>query len=72
MVNWLESSVSKKKVAMAFCHTDALSEATELAEKMKAICHPTESFIIMLTPVIGAHTGPGLVGVGWWVQSDKV
>jgi DegV family protein with EDD domain len=72
MVNWLESSVSNKKVAMAFCHTDALSEATELAEKMQAICRPTESFITELTPVIGAHTGPGLVGVGWWVQSDKV
>jgi acyl-phosphate glycerol 3-phosphate acyltransferase len=72
MVSWLESTVSNKNVAMAFCHTDAPNEAAELAEKIKAICHPTESFITELTPVIGAHTGPGLVGVGWWIQSDKV
>ncbi len=71
MVSWLKSTVSKKNVAMAFCHTDALNEVTELAEKIKSICHPTESFITELTPVIGAHTGPGLVGVGWWIQSDK-
>lgn len=70
MVRWLESTLPKNEVALAFCHTDAPNEASALAERLRAIFHPTESFTAELTPVIGAHTGPGVVGVAWWVQSD--
>lgn len=71
MVNWLESTLANKNVALAFCHTDTPEAAATLAAKMTASFQPTESFIAELTPVIGAHTGPGLVGVAWWVQSER-
>lgn len=70
MVHWLESILSKEgKIALAFCHTDAPEEASALAERLSTIFHPVESFTTELTPVIGAHAGPGLVGVAWWAQS---
>lgn len=72
MVHWLESTLPKDGVALAFCHSDASQEASALAERMTEIFHPTESFMTELTPVIGAHTGPGLVGVAWWVQGYPV
>jgi len=58
-------------VALAYCHTDAPPEALALAELAAAVFHPAESFMVGLSPVIGAHTGPGLVGVAWWVQSNS-
>jgi len=70
MVRWLEDTLPKGKVALAFCHTDAAEEAAALAQRLTAIFHPSESFITELTPVIGAHTGPGVLGVAWWVQSE--
>jgi acyl-phosphate glycerol 3-phosphate acyltransferase len=68
MVHWLKSTLKNEKVALAFCHTDAFEEAAALEERLTAMFHPTESFVTELTPVIGAHTGPGLVGVAWWTQ----
>ena len=69
MENWLQSKLANKNVALAYCHTDALEEALALGEKMSAIFQPTESFTVELSPVIGAHTGPGLIGIAWWIKT---
>lgn len=69
MIHWLENTLPKGHLALAICHTDAHREALELSEHIEAIFHPQETFLTELTPVIGAHTGPGLLGVAWWVQS---
>lgn len=71
MIHWLKSTVSAGKVALAFCHTDALEEAQELAQGLVVHFQPTEWFLTELTPVIGAHAGPGLLGVAWWVQTGE-
>ena len=70
MLYWLDKSLPNEGVALAFCHTDAPQEASAFMERVTAIIHPTESFMTELTPVIGAHSGPGLVGVAWWVQTN--
>lgn len=70
MTNWLKSNLPGELAALAVCHTDALEEATTLGEMLKAIFHPHEFFISELTPVIGAHTGPGLIGVAWWGNGE--
>lgn len=72
MVHWLETTLPKNGVALAVCHTDAPQEAAALAERIVQIFHPTETFVAELTPVIGAHTGPGVVGVAWWVQTTPL
>ena len=47
---------------VAVIHADAPGRAEELAERLVKAIAPTELFITELTPVIGAHTGPRLVG----------
>lgn len=42
-------------------HADCLPEAESLAERIRAEFHPKEVLIADLGPIIGAHTGPGLV-----------
>ena len=42
-------------------HADCLSEAQALAEQIRSAFHPGEVLIADLGPIIGAHTGPGLV-----------
>lgn len=42
-------------------HADCLPEAQTLAEQIRAEFHPKEVLIADLGPIIGAHTGPGLV-----------
>ena len=42
-------------------HADCLPEAQALAERVRAEFHPEEVLIADLGPIIGAHTGPGLV-----------
>lgn len=42
-------------------HADCLAEAESLAERIRAEFHPKEVLIADLGPIIGAHTGPGLV-----------
>lgn len=42
-------------------HADCLAEAESLAERIRVEFHPKEVLIADLGPIIGAHTGPGLV-----------
>ena len=42
-------------------HADCLPEAQALAERIREEFHPKEVLIADLGPIIGAHTGPGLV-----------
>ena len=46
----------------AVIHADAPEQAAELAERIEREIAPVELFSSELTPVIGSHTGPGLVG----------
>ncbi len=66
MIQWLENNFSKEEIAMACFHTDALDEAISLDEKLEEILKPIENYIVELSPVIGAHVGPGMIGVAWW------
>lgn len=50
------------RTQVAVMHAAAPEQADLLAEKLKLYLAPKEMFITEFTPVIGAHTGPGLVG----------
>lgn len=49
-------------VRIAVMHANAPERAEELAERLRSMLDPLELFVTEFTPVIGAHTGPGLVG----------
>jgi fatty acid-binding protein DegV len=71
MLKWLVSNIPEGEVALVSLHTDAKNEATEINERLALLLKPQESYIIELSQVIGAHVGPGLVGVAWWKEPIK-
>jgi len=50
-------------------HADAEEEARELLERIDRQFDCAELFLTQFHPFMGAHTGPGLVGVSYWVES---
>lgn len=60
----VEKHITEKEL-VAICHADCLEEAQALAEEIQTRTGVKEVLIGDLGPVIGAHTGPGLVVVGF-------
>ncbi|MBM3145457.1 MAG: DegV family EDD domain-containing protein [Chloroflexi bacterium] len=69
---WLEDHLPPGAAALAYFHTDAHEEIQALSNQLETVLQPTESFITELTPVLGAHAGPGIVGVAWWMNPEKM
>ena len=49
-------------------HADAEEEAKALLERIERQFNCAELFLTQFHPFMGAHTGPGLVGVSYWVE----
>ena len=47
-------------------HAQAPEEAAALRERVRQGLHGVEAFVSEFTPVMGAHTGPGLLGLAYY------
>ncbi len=47
-------------------HADAEVEAQSLMNELRERLECEEIFLTQFHPFMGAHTGPGLVGVSYW------
>jgi DegV family protein with EDD domain len=70
-VQSLVSSLSKKikvynTLQIAVMHANNLPMATKLKQKLDAIFAGADIYITEFTPVMGTHTGPGLVGLSFY------
>ncbi|MDD5339101.1 MAG: DegV family protein [Dehalococcoidales bacterium] len=57
-----------KRLHAAVMHADALEDAKILKEQITSSFNCSEIFITEFTPVMGVHTGPGLVGVAFYEE----
>ena len=64
MVEYMESLHEAGRDAWAIQHIRAADQADRLAERGRAIFGSEPLFVSEVGPVIGAHVGPGLLGVG--------
>jgi DegV family protein with EDD domain len=55
-------AAANERTQIAVMHAAAPEQAGVLAQRLRSELAPDELFITEFTPVIGAHTGPGLVG----------
>jgi len=63
----MERNVAKgEPLHVAVMHADALDNATVLRNRIASQFNCTELFITEFTPVMGVHTGPGLLGVAFY------
>ena len=58
-----ETVVRPEEQTMMISHACCREEAENLRESILAEFHPKELLIVDLGPIIGAHTGPGLMAV---------
>ena len=56
-------------VHAAVIHADAPDAAEDLRAAIRDELDCAELYVSELSPVVGAHTGPGLVGVAYWIDA---
>lgn len=49
-------------------HADAPDAAETLAKRVRQDVEPATELVVEFSPLMAAHTGPGLVGLAWWWQ----
>lgn len=68
MLDKMKDDIGSKPVHVAVLHTDVRDDA----ERLKQILHSTfdcvEMYITELTPVMGAHSGPGVLGAAYYTD----
>ena len=57
-----------KPVHVALMHADALEQAQVLRDRIASRFNCVELFITEFTPVMGVHTGPGVIGVAFYSE----
>ena len=72
LVDIMAKTADGHRVAVTVLHADAREGAEALIEAIQARVTTTELFISEFTPVMGAHTGPGLLGVSFYVDEDEL
>ena len=67
MLKLMEQKVVRgQPLHVAVMHADALDEAVRLRNRISSQFDCTELFITEFTPVMGVHTGPGLLGISFY------
>jgi len=61
-----QNVVSGKALHATVMHADAIDNAIALRNRIASQFNCTELFITEFTPVMGVHTGPGLLGVAFY------
>lgn len=59
----LQEYAQGKPVKIAVLHSSVPDQAAEVQERLKQEFRVTESWLEQIGPVIGTHTGPGLLGI---------
>jgi DegV family protein with EDD domain len=67
-----EKVVKGQPLHVAVMHADAADRALELRNRISTHFNCSELFITEFTPVMGVHTGPGLVGVAFYSDESPV
>jgi DegV family protein with EDD domain len=60
--------IGERLVHLAAVHAAAEDDAEWVANEVGSRSKIVESFVVEVTPVIGAHTGPGLVGAAFFCE----
>jgi DegV family protein with EDD domain len=60
------ADIGGRPVHLATMHAAAPAEARALADRIAAATDVVEQVVVEVTPVIGAHTGPGLLGTAFF------
>ncbi|NIM96016.1 MAG: DegV family EDD domain-containing protein [Anaerolineales bacterium] len=70
MLAEMERQVGTDPTHVAVLHADAPLEAIQLQKEVEMRVNCIEVFTCAFTPVMGAHTGPGLLGIAFYPERE--
>jgi DegV family protein with EDD domain len=70
MVELIEELAAGRRLHLAVHHANAPDDARYLLSGIEPRLRLAEAYVTEFTQVMGVHTGPGLVGLAWWPESD--
>ena len=68
LIELLRGMVETKPLYCIVMHTNVLDEAKKLKERMITEFNCVEAYVVDFTPVMGVHTGPGLLGIAFYAE----
>jgi DegV family protein with EDD domain len=66
----MAARVGERPVHAAVVHADAFNKAEWLRQEVASRFNCRELYVTDLTPVMGTHTGPGVLGMAWWSEEE--
>ena len=66
LIRLMEERVQGDEVHATVIHADAADEAERLRLEISYVFKCEELFVSEFTPVMGTHTGPGMLGIAFW------
>ena len=69
LLDLMRGRVGRNPVRVNVMEADAADEAEELLQRIAGEFECVEAFASQFTPVMGAHTGPGVLGIAFHVDS---
>lgn len=70
LLELMHQRIGSSRIHAAVMHADVREEAEALHNRVEAEFDVAELFITEFSPVMGAHTGPGLLGVAFWANGQ--
>jgi DegV family protein with EDD domain len=70
MLDHMAEQVNGQPLHVAVLHADVPEEAERLRQQIAREFHCDELYVTELTPVMGAHTGPGVLGIAFYESSE--
>jgi DegV family protein with EDD domain len=64
----MATRVRELPVHAAVVHADVLDEAERLRQEVASLFNCRELYVTDITPVMGTHGGPGVLGMAWWSE----
>jgi DegV family protein with EDD domain len=68
MLDYMASHTGARKAHIIVNHADEPDEARKLVEKVSNMFDCAEVHMADLTPGMGVHAGPGVLGIGFWAE----
>nr|MBC7245766.1 DegV family protein [Chloroflexota bacterium] len=72
LLELISNDAGQRPVHAAVMHADVPEEAEALRNELATRLNCRELFITEFTPVMGTHTGPGLIGLAWWSETEAM
>ncbi len=71
LVEIMRQRVGQSPVWVNVMEADAPEDALALSRRIKVQFNCRELFVSQFTPVMGAHTGPGLLGIAFYTEGEE-